>query len=196
MRNKLQRLVITLLCFTILLGGSFQVRGSPSSYEVDKERSELNFSFAVLGLPLIEATFKDFKGKIVFDAVERAGNAQFSIGLRSAETGIKAVNERMQEPELLFTERFPIATFNSSGLQFEQGRLIKIEGDLTIKGKTRKVEFKVHSFTTPSSDDGSPNTISAMATAVILRSDFGAGKYAPFVGNEVRIQISLVAVSP
>ena len=145
---------------------------------------------------MIEATFKDFKGKIVFDALERVGNAQFSIDLRSAETGIKAVNERMQEPELLFTESFPIATFNSSGLQFEQGRLIKIEGDLTIKGKTRKVEFKVHSFTTPSSDDSSPNTISAMATAVILRSDFGAGKYAPFVGNEVRIQISLVAVSP
>jgi polyisoprenoid-binding protein YceI len=195
-RNKLQRLALTLLCLTIFLGASFQVLGSSRDYEVSKERSKLNFSFAVLGMPLIEATFNDFKGTIVFDSEEKTGNAQFSIDLRSVETGITAVNERMQEPELLFTESFPIADFKSSALQFEQERLVKIEGDLTIKGTTRNVEFKVQSFTTTSLDDTGLRTISAVATAVILRSDFGAGKYAPFVGNQVRIQINLVAVSP
>lgn len=192
----MQRLFLTLLCFTILLGGSFEVFGSPRDYDVDKGRSKVNFSFAVLGLPLIEATFNDFKGKIVFDSAEKTGNAQFSIDLRSVETGITAVNERMQERELLSTESFPIAFFQSSGLRFEQERLIKIEGDLTIKGTTRNVEFKVQSFTTTSLDDTGLRTISAVATAVILRSDFGAGKYAPFVGNQVRIQINLVAKSP
>ena len=196
MRNKLQRLALTLLCLTIFLGASFQVLGSSRDYEVSKERSKLNFSFAVLGMPLIEATFNDFKGTIVFDSAEKTGNAQFSIDLRSVETGITAVNERMQEPELLFTESFPTADFKSSALQFEQERLVKIEGDLTIKGTTRNVEFKVQSFTTTSLDDTGLRTISAVATAVILRSDFGAGKYAPFVGNQVRIQINLVAVSP
>ena len=149
-----------------------------------------------MGLPLIEATFNDFKGKIVYDPTEKTGNAQFFIDLRSVETGITAVIERMQEPELLSTERFPIATFQSSGLQFEQERLIRIEGDLTIKGTTRNVEFEVQSFATLSADDASLETISAFATALILRSDFGAGKYAPFVGNQVRIQINLVAASP
>lgn len=192
----MQRLFLTLLCFTILLGGSFEVFGSPRDYDADKSRSKVNFSFAVLGLPLIEATFNDFKGKIVFDSAEKTGSAQFSIDLRSVETGITAVNDRMQEPELLSTESFPIATFQSSGLQFEQERLIKIEGDLTIKGTTRNVEFKVQSFATTSLDDTGLRTISAVATAVILRSDFGAGKYAPFVGNQVRIQINLVAKSP
>lgn len=195
-RKKLQRLFHTLLCFATLLGGAFEVLGSPRDYEVDRERSKVNFSFAVLGLPLIEATFNDFKGKIVYDLTEKTGNAQFFIDLRSVETGITAVNERMQEPELLSTERFPIATFQSSRLQFKQERLIRIEGDLTIKGTTRNVEFEVQSFTTLSADDASLETISAIATALILRSDFGAGKYAPFVGNQVRIQINLVAASP
>lgn len=194
--KKLQRLFLTLLCFTILLGGSIEVLGSPRDYEVDRDRSKVNFSFAVLGLPLIEATFNDFKGKLVYDSTERTGHAQFFIDLRSVETGITAVNERMQEPELLSTESFPIATFKSTGLQFEQERLIKIEGDLTIKGTTRNVEFKVQSFATTSVGDASLETISAVATALILRSDFGAGKYAPFVGNQVRIQINLVAASP
>ena len=112
-RKKLQRLFHTLLCFATLLGGAFEVLGSPLDYEVDRERSKVNFSFAVLGLPLIEATFNDFKGKIVYDPTEKTGNAQFFIDIRSVETGITAVNERMQEPELLSTERFPIATFQS-----------------------------------------------------------------------------------
>ena len=192
----MQRLFHTLFCFATLLGGAFEVLGSPRDYEVDRERSKVNFSFAVLGLPLIEATFNDFKGKIVYDSTEKTGNAQFFIDLRSVETGMTAVNERMQEPELLSTERFPIATFTSSGLQFEQERLIKIQGDLTIKGTTRNVEFKVQSFTTTSVGDTSVETISAVATTLILRSDFGAGKYAPVVGDQVRIQIKLVAASP
>lgn len=194
--HKMQRFFLTLLCLTIALVGSSEVLGSPRDYEVDKGRSKVNFSFAVFGLPLIEATFNDFRGKIVFDSTEKTGNAQFFIDLRSVETGITAVNERMQERELLSTESFPIATFQSSGLQFEQGRLTKIKGDLTIKGTTRNVEFKVESFTTTTADDASLETISAVATALILRSDFGAGKYAPFVGNQVRIQINLVAPSP
>ncbi len=35
--------------------------------------------------------------------------------------------------------------------------------------------------------------ISAVATVVTLRSDFGAGKYVPFVGNQIRMQFGFVA---
>lgn len=37
--------------------------------------------------------------------------------------------------------------------------------------------------------------IGANAYTVIKRSEFGAGKYAPFVGDEVRIDVALEAIS-
>jgi polyisoprenoid-binding protein YceI len=38
------------------------------------------------------------------------------------------------------------------------------------------------------------DAVGAMARTVIKRSDFGAGKYAPNVGDEVTIEIALEAV--
>ena len=40
------------------------------------------------------------------------------------------------------------------------------------------------------------DAIGANATATIKRSDFGAGKYAPYVGDEVTLDIALEAVKP
>jgi len=37
--------------------------------------------------------------------------------------------------------------------------------------------------------------IGANAFTVVKRSDFGAGKYAPYVGDEVRIDIALEAIA-
>lgn len=37
--------------------------------------------------------------------------------------------------------------------------------------------------------------IGANAYTVVKRSEFGAGKYAPFVGDEVRIDVALEAIS-
>ena len=71
---------------------------------------------------------------------------------------------------------------------------MKIKGDLTLKGITKPVTLTVTSFLAMQHPMQKKDAIGANAYTTIKRTDFNMGKYAPYVGDEVRIDISLEAV--
>lgn len=71
---------------------------------------------------------------------------------------------------------------------------MSIEGNLTLKGVTKPVVLTVTSFQAMPNPMSKKDAIGANATAIIKRSDFNAGKYAPYVSDDVRIDISLEAI--
>ena len=61
-------------------------------------------------------------------------------------------------------------------------------------GVTKPVTLKVNHFATMPHPMLKKDAIGANAFTVIKRSEFNAGKYAPYVGDEVRIDIALEAI--
>ena len=75
------------------------------------------------------------------------------------------------------------------------GQPSAIDGQLTIKGVTKPVTLKVNHFAAMAHPMLKKDAIGANASTVIKRSEFNAGKYAPGVGDEVTITVSLEAVA-
>jgi len=71
---------------------------------------------------------------------------------------------------------------------------VSVKGELTIKGVTKPVTLTVTSFQAMPHPMLKKDAIGANAFTVIKRSEFNAGKYAPYVGDEVRIDIALEAI--
>ena len=94
----------------------------------------------------------------------------------------------------LDTEKFPTATFKSTKVVFEGDAPSAIEGNLTIKGVTKPVVLKVTHFANMAHPMMKKDAIGANASVVVKRTDFGAGKYAPLVGDDVTITVSLEAL--
>ena len=69
-----------------------------------------------------------------------------------------------------------------------------IDGNLTIKGVTKPVTLKVTHFVNMPHPMLKKDAIGANATTTIKRTEFNAGKYAPNVGDEVTITVSLEAI--
>ena len=67
---------------------------------------------------------------------------------------------------------------------------------LSIKGVTRPVTLTVTSFLAMPHPMMKKPALGANAFTTIKRSDFNAGKFAPYVGDEVRIDIALEAMAP
>ena len=91
------------------------------------------------------------------------------------------------------TAKFPKATFKSTKVVFDGDKPSAIEGQLTIKGVTKPVTLTVTSFQAVNHPMLKVPALGANAFVTIKRSEFNAGKYAPYVGDEVRIDIAIEA---
>ena len=69
-----------------------------------------------------------------------------------------------------------------------------VEGDLTIKGVTKPVTLTVTHFQSMPHPMLKKDAIGANGNVTVKRSDFNAGKYAPYVGDDVRIDIAVEAI--
>jgi len=77
---------------------------------------------------------------------------------------------------------------------FEGDKPVAVHGTLTLKGVTQPVTLTVTSFQAMPHPMFKKDAIGANAHTVVKRSEFNAGKYAPHVSDEVRIDIAVEAI--
>ena len=124
----------------------------------------------------------------------KTGAVDITIDMKSVNTGYETFNGHIQGEDFLDTAKYPTATFKSTKVSFDGDKPATIEGELTIKGVTKPVTLKVNHFATMPHPMLKKDAIGANASTVIKRSEFNAGKYAPNVGDEVTITVSLEAI--
>jgi polyisoprenoid-binding protein YceI len=168
---------------------------APVTYGVDSTHTFPRFSYSHFGYSTQLSSFSKTTGKVVFDAEAKKGSVDIVIDTKSVSTGFADFNEHIQGEDFLDTAKFPQATFKSTKVVFDGDKPHSIEGQLTIKGVTKPVTLTVTSFQAMPHPMMKKPALGANAFTVIKRSEFNAGKYAPYVGDEVRIDIAIEAMA-
>ena len=189
--TKLNR-IATALAFTTLAVTS--ALAAPQTFEIDGSHTFPRFSYSHFGYSTQVSRFDNTSGTVVFDADAKTGSVDISIDMKSVNTGFADFNGHLQGEDFLDTAKFPKATFKSTKVVFDGNKPQSIEGQLTIKGVTKPVTLTVTSFQAMPHPMLKKPAIGANAFTVIKRSEFNAGKYAPYVGDDVRIDIALEAI--
>ena len=167
---------------------------APVSYGVEPNHTYANFSYNHMGLSTQISKFNKTSGTIVYDKAAKTGSVDITIDMTSVDTGSNLFNSHIQGADFLDTGKFPTATFKSTKVVFEGDAPATIEGNLTIKGVTKPVTLKLTHFVNTEHPMMKKDAIGADASVVIKRSEFNAGKYAPAVGDDVTITVSLEAL--
>lgn len=167
---------------------------APESYALDAGHTFPRFSYSHFGYSTQLSRFNKTTGKIVFDKAAKTGSVDITIDTKSVDTGFPLFNEHIQSADFLDTAQFPTATFKSTKVVFDGDKPTAIEGNLTLKGVTRPVTLTVTSFQAMPHPILKKDAIGANANVTVKRSDFNAGKYAPNVSDEVRIDIAVEAI--
>jgi len=167
---------------------------APETFVLDGSHTFPRFSYSHFGYSTQLSSFSKTTGKVVFDKAAKTGAVDIVIDTKSVNTGFDTFNEHIQGEDFLDTAKFPTATFKSTKVVFEGDKPAKVEGQLTIKGVTKPVTLTVTSFQAMPHPMMKKDAIGANAYTVIKRSEFNAGKYAPYVGDEVRIDVALEAI--
>jgi polyisoprenoid-binding protein YceI len=189
--TKLNRLAAALAFATVAATSAL---AAPQTYVVEGTHTFPRFSYSHFGYSTQLSRFDKTTGTVVFDAEGKTGAVDIVIDMTSVNTGFTDFNGHIQGEDFLDTAKFPKATFKSTRVVFEDGKPTSIDGQLTIKGVTKPVTLTVSSFQAMPHPMLKKAALGANAWTVIKRSEFNAGKFAPYVGDEVRIDIAIEAI--
>ncbi|KAB2936071.1 MAG: YceI family protein [Candidatus Contendobacter sp.] len=167
---------------------------APETYVLDGTHTYPRFSYNHLGYSTQLSRFNKTTGKIVLDQAAKTGEVDIVIDTQSVDTGYATFDEHIQGEDFLDTAKYPTATFKSTKVVFEGDKPVKVEGNLTFKGVTKPVTLTVTSFQAMPHPMFKKDAIGANAHTVVKRTEFNAGKYAPNVSDEVRIDIAVEAI--
>ena len=190
--KQIKKLSLVTALFAALAGIATAV---PLTYAVGARHTSPRSSDSPFGYSTQLSSFKNTSGKVVFDAEAKTGSVDITIDMKSVNTGFDDFNGHIQGEDFLDTAKFPTATFKSTKVVFEGDKPKSIEGQLTIKGVTKPVTLTVTSFQAMPHPMMKKPALGANAFTTIKRSEFNAGKYAPYVGDEVRIDIAIEAIA-
>ena len=184
-----------LLALAALVSINGAALAAPVTYTVDANHTFPRFSYSHFGYSTQLSSFSKTRGSVVLDADARSGSVDITIDTRSVNTGSAEFNGGIQGEDFLDTAKHPTATFKSTRVVFEGDKPKNIDGVLTIKGVSKPVTLAVTSFQAMPHPMSKKAALGANAFAMIKRSDFNAGKFAPYVGDEVRIDIAIEAIA-
>jgi polyisoprenoid-binding protein YceI len=167
---------------------------APETYNLEPNHTLPRFEYSHLGYSMQMSRFDKTTGKIVLDRVAHTGSADITIDTTSVNTGSTLFNGHIQGEGLLDTAKFPTITFKSNDFKFDGDKLVAVNGDLTIKGITKPVTLTVNSYLCMPHPMLKKDACGVTATTTIKRTEFNAGKYAPYVSDEVVLTIPVEAI--
>ncbi len=190
--KSFKQLTLATALFAALAGSTI---AAPVTYTVDGSHTFPRFSYSHFGYSTQLSSFRNTSGKVVFDAEAKTGSVDITIDMKSVNTGFDDFNGHIQSEDFLHTAEFPTATFKSTKVVFDGDKPKSIDGMLTIKGVSKPVTLTVTSFLAMPHPMVKKPALGGNAFTTIKRSEFNAGKFAPYVGDEVRIDIAIEAIA-
>ena len=163
--------------------------GVPSgAYVMDKTHGYVTFSYLHKGLSNPVLRFNDVDANLVLDA-GKPENSQIDVTIHAAniDSGVAKFDTHLNSVDFFNTAVNPTISFKSTSFTRAGDKTGKMVGDLTMMGVTKPISFDVVLIGTAG---GKQPTIGVEGRGSLSRSDFGLGKYVPYVGDKVSISIS------
>ncbi|MDD2864244.1 MAG: YceI family protein [Methylococcales bacterium] len=173
---------------------STSVFATPETYTIDNTHTYPRFSYNHLGYSTQLSRFDKTAGTITIDRAAKTGAVNVTIDTTSVNTGLQLFNEHIQGADFLDTSKYPTATFISNKVNFDGDNITSVDGILTLKGISKPVSLTVTAFQCMLHPMLLKSACGANSTTVVKRTDFNMGKYAPLVGDDVTITLSVEAV--
>ena len=169
-------------------------QAAPETYVIDNNHTFPQFSYSHFGFSTQTHRFDKTRGKVVVDFADKTGSADVTIDATSVNTGTALFNEHIQGADFFDTAKYPTITFKGNKMTFEGDRPVSLAGELTIKGVTQPVTLTITHFMCMPHPILKVPACGANATATVKRSAFNMGKYAPFVSDDVTLNLAIEAV--
>ena len=170
---------------------------APLTYKIDANHTDVIASWSHFGFSNPIAHFGKVDGFITYDPAKVGDSkVEVTIPLAGLNSHVEAFDEHLRSDDFFDAANHPNITFKSTSVKSAGKDKLAVTGDLTIKGITKSVTLDVTINKLGMQPMAKREAAGFEATTTIKRSDFGVGKYAPNVSDEVKISITTEAIVP
>ncbi|MFT5066622.1 MAG: polyisoprenoid-binding protein YceI [Yoonia sp.] len=168
---------------------------APEAYTLDASHSQIVFSYNHLGYSTTYGMFSGFEGEIAFDQEDPAASSvNVSFPVMSMLTGWEKRFGHFMSGDFFDASEDDMVTFASTAIEVTGDNTAMITGDLTMNDVTKSVVLDATMNQAGNHPMQEKPWAGFDATTTVLRSDFNVGNFAPFIGDEVQIMISIEAM--
>ena len=185
-----------ILLATALIGtAATSAFAAPEKYTLDSSHSQILFSYNHLGYSTTWGMFSGFEGEIMFDQEDPANSSvSVSMPVKSMFTGWEARFNHFMSDDFFGAADDEMVSFTSTGIEVTGEDTAKITGDLTLNGVTKSVVLDAKLNKAGEHPMAKKPWAGFDATTTLVRSEYELGQFAPFVGDEVEVKISVEAM--
>jgi polyisoprenoid-binding protein YceI len=170
---------------------------APLTYKIDANHTDVVASWSHFGFSNPIAHFGKVDGFITYDPAKVGeSKVEVTIPLSGLNSHVGDFDDHLRSDDFFDAANHPNITFKSTSVKSAGKDRLTVVGDLTIKGITKPVTLAVTINKLGVQPMAKRDAAGFEATTTIKRSDFGVGKYAPNVSDDVKISITTEAIVP
>jgi polyisoprenoid-binding protein YceI len=158
------------------------------TWTIDPVHSEVSFVVRHMMVSKVRGRFDKFDGTITTAAQPLASTVTAEVDLSSVNTGNETRDNHIRSADFFHVEKHPTMTFRSTGIR-PDGDDFLLDGDLTLRGTTRPVTFRleVNGF---GPDPYGGTRVGFSATTEINRNDWGVSYNGKIPGSDTAVVLS------
>jgi polyisoprenoid-binding protein YceI len=158
------------------------------TWTIDPVHSEVSFTVRHMMVSKVRGRFDKFEGTITTAPDPLASSVTASVDLGSVNTGNETRDNHIRSEDFFHVEKHPAMTFRSTGIR-PDGDDYLLDGDLTLRGVTRPVTFRleVNGF---GPDAYGGTRVGFSATTEINRNDWNVSYNGKIPGSDNAVVLS------
>lgn len=181
--------------FALLLGLAPLAMAAPTTYSMDPSHTQVRLTWSHFGFSHPSAVVGIASGTITYDpAHPEQASVTVRMPLSTLDTHVPALDEHLKGDDFFSADKYPVATFTSTGVKVVDQKHLEVSGKLSVHGVTQPVTLHVTINKIGTHPAWSAPAIGFDATATLERSKFGVSRYVPVVSDAIQVHITTEAI--
>ncbi|WP_127234849.1 YceI family protein [Neisseria meningitidis] len=167
---------------------------SAATYKVDEYHANARFAIDHFNTSTNVGGFYGLTGSVEFDQAKRDGKIDITIPVANLQSGSQHFTDHLKSADIFDAAQYPDIRFVSTKFNFNGKKLVSVDGNLTMHGKTAPVKLKAEKFNCYQSPMAKTEVCGGDFSTTIDRTKWGMD-YLVNVGmtKSVRIDIQIEA---
>ena len=148
MRRVVLRTALAALCASPGLAPALaQSVPGPVAYQLDPNHTFVTFEVLHFGTSTLRGRLGPVTGEVTIDRAAKSGDLRLRIPMATLNTGLRVLDARLKQPDLLATAEYPEAYFVATRFSFDAtGGVKEVRGEFTLRGVGEPLSLLARSF--------------------------------------------------